>query len=93
MGIQLVRDKKTLGQRMKRLRQSKGWTAAKLAAIIGLSRNALVYWESGVTMPLDGVLTFCHELNIPPSVLFEYDDSEFDGYCDLIDVRAQSLEL
>ncbi len=87
MSIHVVRDKKILGARIKECRKAKGWSAASVAALYGYSRNAILYWEKGTTLPLEGVLTFCYELDIPPCVIFEYDQEEFEDYIDLIDVR------
>lgn len=40
----------TFGEKLYRLRKEKGWTQERLAEQIGVSRQALSKWESGISL-------------------------------------------
>lgn len=41
----------SLGLKIKRARERKMWTQAKLAEAVGVSRDAIIKWESGKHTP------------------------------------------
>lgn len=54
----------TMGDRIKALREDKGWSQADLARRVGVERAAVSYWESGQTKELKGknLDAVCREL-------------------------------
>lgn len=43
-------------ERIKDLRQARGWTQAELARRMGITRNGINSWEQGLSMPSPGSL-------------------------------------
>lgn len=45
-----------IAERIKELRQARGWTQAELARRMGITRNGINSWEQGLSMPSPGSL-------------------------------------
>ena len=45
-----------IAERIKDLRQARGWTQAELARRMGITRNGINSWEQGLSMPSPGSL-------------------------------------
>ena len=62
--IQLTprRYKAVTSERIKELRQARGWTQADLARKLGVTRNGVNSWEQGLSMPSPASLVDLAEL-------------------------------
>ena len=45
-----------IADRIRELRQARGWTQAELARRMGITRNGINSWEQGLSMPSPGSL-------------------------------------
>jgi Zn-dependent peptidase ImmA (M78 family)/transcriptional regulator with XRE-family HTH domain len=70
-------DLKELGQRLRRLRENRGYTQEEIAQVLGISRSSVVQLESG-NRSLDSVelMTLSKELAFDPKELFAEELSE-----------------
>jgi DNA-binding XRE family transcriptional regulator len=61
----------TMGDRIKQLRQSKGWTQEQLGDRVGVSKMAVSAWETGGTanIRLKTFLALCEEFGTTPQYL------------------------
>lgn len=61
----------TMGDRIKLLRQAKGWSQGDLAGRVGVTAGAISHWESGLTknIKLETFLRLCEELGTAPHYL------------------------
>lgn len=64
-------DMQTMGDRIKLLRQAKGWSQSQLADRVGVTAGAISHWESGLTknIKLETFLKLCEELGTVPHYL------------------------
>ena len=71
-------EKKALGQRIRAIRRSKGYTQDALAASVKIGKGALSKIERGLTYPaLDTLNRIAQSLNVPIHDLFLYlDDAD-----------------
>lgn len=66
-----------IGDRIKRLRQSRGMTQEELGAILGVSKSTVQKYESGkVPLSVDKIRILCRVFKEYPR-MFIYDDEEF----------------
>lgn len=58
----------TQGQRLKRLREQKGWTLDQAAKLIGTTKGAISQWESDVVTNIrpENLLTLCEVYGTDP---------------------------
>ncbi len=64
----------TFGEKLKELRESKGWTKKQLAELSGISQQAIVHWEQGDRVPgLDAVFALCDAFGVR---LAEFEDCD-----------------
>lgn len=61
----------TMGERIKRLRESRGWTQEQMAQRFGVSRAAVSKWERDETndIRLKTFLAICEEFQLTPNYL------------------------
>lgn len=61
----------TMGDRIRLLREAKGWSQAHLADLVGVTAGAISQWETGLTknVKLETFLTLCSELGTNPHYL------------------------
>ncbi|SHJ64647.1 helix-turn-helix domain-containing protein [Desulfofundulus thermosubterraneus] len=65
-----------LSQKLKKLRQARGFSQTKLAEISGVSQSFIAYLEAGTKQPTVRILRkLAAALNVPASVLLEDNDS------------------
>lgn len=66
-----------IGNRIKKLRQDKGWTQAELGAMVGVQKAAVQKWESGHVQNLKNstIRRLCEVFGKNPSY-FIFDDHE-----------------
>jgi transcriptional regulator with XRE-family HTH domain len=63
----------SLGQRIRRERQARGWTQYELAAEVGVKRFTVTRWESGEIPETPLFFRLAHVLEIPAGYLWEGD--------------------
>lgn len=80
--------KQELGNRLRQLRESRGYTQEDVAAVLGISRSAVVQLEAG-NRNLDSVelMTLASEFGIDPKQLFE---EKFDAVQDSVTALFRS---
>ena len=61
----------SMGDRIRRLRESRGWPQAELARRVGVSRAAVSQWERGETanIKIRHFLVLCDEFDTTPEYL------------------------
>lgn len=82
----------TFGEKLQKLRKSKGWTQEDLAAQISISRQALSKWEQGAVVPdTENVLQISKIFGVSTDYLLN-DDYESDGDIPAVHASAEFLE-
>lgn len=82
----------TFGEKLQKLRKSKGWTQEDLAAQISISRQALSKWEQGAVIPdTENVLQISKLFGVSTDYLLN-DDYESDADIPAVHASAETLE-
>lgn len=82
----------TFGEKLLKLRKSKGWTQEELASQINISRQALSKWEQGTVLPdTENVLQLSKIFGVSTDYLLN-DDVESDADIPAVKVSRQRLE-
>ena len=65
------------GNRLKKLREAKGWSQKQLADAAGLSQKGVSHWENNERTPAwDAVLKLCKALGVTCEAFGDLDDLE-----------------
>lgn len=76
----LMLEEFNFGQRLQRIRLSRGLSQTQLGAMIGVVGNVISNWETGVSMPKLALFReLCIALNCPPGDLLGLSPSELPG--------------
>lgn len=71
--------KKTFGERMAEVRESKGWLQRDVAARMGVKANTISNWEKGISRPnLDQLCQLCEILSVTSDALLGLKDTPME---------------
>ncbi len=61
-------DMDSMGDRIRRMREQKGWSMDQLARLIGTTKGAVHQWETGLTVNIrpENLLRLCEEFGTDP---------------------------
>lgn len=81
----------TFGEKLQKLRKSKGWTQEELAAQISISRQALSKWEQGTVIPdTENILQISRLFGVSTDYLL-HDDYESDADIPAVHTSSETL--
>lgn len=83
-------EKKTLGEKLRALRESYDLSQKQVAAALNIDRSAYTYYETGKSHPtLESLVKLAHIFKVPPAALLPDSDDSTLTLKDI--VRADSL--
>lgn len=67
---------KEIGDKIRTMRKSRGWTQGQLADLVGVSESAVGMWESGRRRPGDSAIEALADVFNVPKWAIEYNEDE-----------------
>ena len=83
--------RKTFGERLCELRESKGWLQRDLGFRVGVKANTISNWEKGISRPnLDQICQLCQVLSVTSDTLLGLDKTPMERPLNLKEQRILS---